>query len=93
MCLVKTLLDKIVKTRLDKTRWKKNLVKEKKYTYLIIHIMDASLKTLQGKSIGTNLVRKKKVHRVLTPPNDNINSETRIFVFKLIHHLLESCSW
>ena len=56
-------------------------MKEKEYTYLIIHIMDASLKTLQGKSSGTKPCEEKKVRRILTPPNDNINSETRIFVF------------
>ena len=74
MCLVKTLL--------DKTQWEKNLVKEKEYTYLIIRIMDASLKTLQGKPSGTKPCEEKRVHHVLTPPNDNINSETRIFVFQ-----------
>ena len=74
MCLVKTLLDKI--------QWKKNLVNEKEYTYLIIRIMDASLKTLQGKLNGTKPCEEKRVHRVLTYPNDNINSKTRIFVFQ-----------
>ena len=74
MCLVKTLL--------DKTKWEKDLVKEKEYTYLIIRIMDASLKTLQGKPSGTKPSEDKRVHRVLTSPNDNINSETRIFVFQ-----------
>ena len=74
MCLVKILL--------DKTHWKKNLVKEKEYTYLIIRIMDASLKTLQGKPSGTKPCEEKRVHRVLTPPNNNINSEIRIFVFQ-----------
>ena len=85
MCVVKTLL--------DKTQWKKYLVKEKEYTYLIIRIMDGSLKTLQGKLRRTKPCEKKRVHRVLTPPTDNINLETRIFVFQLVHHLLESCSW
>ena len=56
MCLVKTLLDKI--------QWKKNLVNEKEYTYLIIRIMDASLKTLQGKLNGTKPCEENKVHRV-----------------------------
>ena len=74
MCLVKTLL--------GKTLWEKILVKEKEYTYLIIRIMDASLKTLQGKPSGTKPYEEKRVHRVLTPPNDNINSQTRIFVFQ-----------
>ena len=74
MCLVKTLL--------DKTQWEKNLVKEKEYTHLTIRITDASLKTLQGKPSGTKPCEEKRVHRVLTPPNDNINSETRIFVFQ-----------
>ena len=74
MCLVKTLL--------YKTQWEKNLVKEKEYTYLIIRIMDASLKNLQGKPNGTKSCEEKRVHHVLTPPNDNINSETRIFVFQ-----------
>ena len=60
----------------------KNLVKEKEYTYLIIRIMDASLKTLQGKPNGTKPCEEKRVHRILTPPNDNINSETRIFIFQ-----------
>ena len=60
MCLVKTLL--------DKTQWEKNLVKEKEYTYLIIRIMDASLKTLQGKPSGTKPGKGKRVQRVLTPP-------------------------
>ena len=60
----------------------KNLVKEKEYTYLIIRIMDASLKTLQGKPNGTKPCEEKRVHRVLTPPYDNINLETRIFVFQ-----------
>ena len=68
MCLVKTLL--------DKTQWEKNLVKEKEYTYLIIRIMDASLKTLQGKSSGTKSREGKRVQRVFTPPNENINPET-----------------
>ena len=57
-------------------------MKEKEYTYLIIRIMDASLKTLQGKLSGTKPCEEKRVHRVLTPLNDNINSETRIFVFQ-----------
>ena len=74
MCLVKTLL--------DKTQWEKNLVKEKEYTYLIIRIMDASLKTLQGKPSGTKPCEGKRGHRVLTPPYENINSETRIFIFQ-----------
>ena len=73
MCLIKILLDKI--------RWEKNLVKEKEYTYLIIRIMNASLKILQGTPNGTKPCEGKRVHRVLTPPNDNINSETRILVF------------
>ena len=60
----------------------KNLVKEKEYTYLIIRIMDVSLRTLQGKPSGTKPCEEKRVHRVLTPPSDNINSETRIFVFQ-----------
>ena len=74
MCLVKTLL--------DKTSGKRDLVKEKEYTYLIIRIMDASLKTLQGKPSGTKPREEKRVHRILTPPKDNINSETRLFVFQ-----------
>ena len=45
--------------------------------------MDASLKTLQEKPSGTKPCEEKRVHRVLTPPNDNINSETRIFVFQV----------
>ena len=44
--------------------------------------MDASLKTLQGKPNGTKPCEEKRVHRVLTPHNNNINSETRIFVFQ-----------
>ena len=44
--------------------------------------MDASLKTLQGKPNGTKPCEEKRVHRVLTPPYENINSETRIFVFQ-----------
>ena len=44
--------------------------------------MNASLKTLQGKPSGTKPCEEKRVHHVLTPPNDNINSETRIFVFQ-----------
>ena len=73
MCLVKTLLNKI--------QWKKNLEKEKEYIYLIIRIMDASLKTLQRKPSGKPY-EEKRVHRVLTSPNENINSETMIFVFQ-----------
>ena len=61
---------------------KKNLVKEKEYTYPIIRIMDASLKTLQGKPNGTKHCEGKRVHHVLTPPYENINSETRIFIFQ-----------
>ena len=38
--------------------------------------MDVSLKTLQGKPNGTKSCEEKKVNRVLTPPNENINSET-----------------
>ena len=57
-------------------------MKEKEYTYLIIRIMDASLKTLQGKPNGTKPCEEKRVHHVLTPPYENINSETRIFVFQ-----------
>ena len=60
----------------------KNLVKEKEYTYLIIRIMDVSLKTLQGKPNGTNLCEGKRVHNVLTPHNENINPETCIFIFQ-----------
>ena len=74
MCLVKALLDKI--------QWEKNLVKEKEYTYLIIRIMDASFKILQGKPNETKPCEGKRVHRVLTPLYENINSETRIFVFQ-----------
>ena len=44
--------------------------------------MDVSLKTLQGKPSRTISCEEKRVQRVLTPPNDNINSETRIFVFQ-----------
>ena len=44
--------------------------------------MDASLKILQGKSSGTKPCEKKKLYHVLTSPNDNINSETRIFIFQ-----------
>ena len=51
-------------------------MKEKEYTYLIIRIMDASLKTLQGKSSGTKPRKGKRVPRVVTPPNENINPET-----------------
>ena len=43
--------------------------------------MDASLKTLQRKPSGKPY-EEKRVHRVLTSPNENINSETRIFVFQ-----------
>ena len=57
-------------------------MKEKEYTYLIIHIMDVLLKILQEKSNGTKPCEKKRVHSVLTPPDDNINSETIIFVFQ-----------
>ena len=57
-------------------------MKKKEYTYRIIRIMDASLKTLQGKSSGTKSYEGKRVHRVLTPPYENINLETRIFVFQ-----------
>ena len=57
-------------------------MKEKEYTYLIIRIMDALLKTLQGKVSGTKPCEGKRVLRVLTLSNDNINSETRIFVFQ-----------
>ena len=56
--------------------------KGNEYTYLIIRIMDASLKTLQGKPSGTKPCDEKRVHRVLTPPYENINSETRIFIFQ-----------
>ena len=58
-------------------------MKEKEYTYLAIRIMDASLKTLQEKTSGTKPCEEKRVHRVLTPPNDIINSKTRIFVFQV----------
>ena len=44
--------------------------------------MDASLKTLQGKPSGTKPCEGKRGHRVLTPPYENINSETRIFIFQ-----------
>ena len=44
--------------------------------------MDVSLKTLQEKLSGTKSCEEKRVHHVLTPPNDNINSETRIFLFQ-----------
>ena len=44
--------------------------------------MDVSLKILQGKSNGTKPCEEKRVYRVLSPPNDNINSETRLFVFQ-----------
>ena len=74
MCLVKTLL--------DKTQWEKNLVKKKEYTYPIIRIMDNSLKILQGKPNGTKPCEGKRVHRALTPPYENINSETTIFIFQ-----------
>ena len=57
-------------------------MKEKEYTYLIIRIMDASLKTLQGKPSGTKPCEEKRVHHVLTPLHENINSDTRIFVFQ-----------
>ena len=85
MCLVKTLLDKI--------QWEKNLVKEKEYTYLIIRIMDASLKTLQGKSSRLKPCEEKKVHRVLTPLMTTLIQRLESLFFKLVHHFLESCSW
>ena len=44
--------------------------------------MDVSLKILQGKSNGTKPCEEKRVYRVLTPPNDNINSETIFLVFQ-----------
>ena len=44
--------------------------------------MDASLKNIQEKLSGTKPCEEKRVHRVLTPPYENINSETRIFVFQ-----------
>ena len=84
MCLVKILL--------DKTHWKKNLVKEKEYTYLIIRIMDASLKTLQGKPNGTKPCEEKRVHHVLTPPHENVKRLGSSFS-NLEHQLLERCSW
>ena len=74
MCLVKNLTKKNFKKR-------KTLVKEKS-THQLIRIQAASLKTLQGKSSGTKPCEEKRVHRVLTPPNDNINTETKIFVFQ-----------
>ena len=57
-------------------------MQEKEYTYPIIRIMDASLKILQEKPTGTKPCEEKRVHRILTPPNDNINLETRISVFQ-----------
>ena len=56
MCLVKTLL--------DKTQWEKNLVKEKEYTYLIIRIMDVSLKILEGEPNETKPCEGKRVYHV-----------------------------
>ena len=44
--------------------------------------MDASFKILQGKPNETKPCEGKRVHRVLTPPYENIYSETRIFVFQ-----------
>ena len=57
-------------------------MKEKEYTYVTIRIMNASLKILQGTPNGTKPCEGKRVHRVLTPPYENINSETRIFIFQ-----------
>ena len=54
--------------------------------------MDASLKTLQGKPSGTKPCEEKRVHRILTPPNDNIKRLGFSFS-NLEHHLLESYSW
>ena len=48
----------------------------KRIQYLIIRIMNSSLKTLQGKSNGTKPCEGKKVHNVLTPVYENINPET-----------------
>ena len=83
MCLVKILLDKTSV---------KNLVTKKEYTYLIIQIMDASLKTLQGKPSGRKPCEKKRVHRVLTPPMTTSIKRLESSFSKLVHHLLESCS-
>ena len=60
----------------------KNLVKEKR-----VHISNNThygclIKTLQGKPSGTKPCEGKRVHRVLTLPYENINSETGIFVFQ-----------
>ncbi len=77
MCLVKTLLVG------------KNLVKEKEYTFLTIHISAASLKILQGKPSGIEPRKGKRVQRVLTPPNENILEH---LYPDLVHHLLKSCN-
>ena len=54
--------------------------------------MDASLKTLQGKSSGTKPCEGKRVHHVLTPPHENIK-RLESALSNLEHHLLESYSW
>ena len=53
---------------------KKILVKEKEYTCLEIRLLVASLKTLQGKPSGTKPCKEKRVQRILTPPDESINS-------------------
>ena len=73
MCLVKTLL--------DKTSGKKSSEGER------VHISNNThygclIKNLTRKTQWTKPCEEKRVHHVLTPPNDNINSETRIFVFQ-----------
>ena len=62
-------------------------MKEKEYTYLIIRIMDASLKTLQGKPTGTKPCEEKRVYHVLTPPHENIK-RLGSSLSNLEHHLL-----
>ena len=84
MCLVKILLDKTSV---------KNLVTKKEYTYLIIQIMDASLKTLQGKPSGTKPRKEKRVQRVFTPLMRTLIQRLESSHSKLVHHRLESCSW
>ena len=53
---------------------KKILMKEKEYTYLEIHLLVASLKTLQGKPNGIKPCKGKRVQRVLTHPDEIISS-------------------
>ena len=61
MCLVKTLLGKIL--------WEKILVKEKEYTYLLIHIICCLIKNLAKKiQWDKTSVKKKRVIHVLYYP-------------------------